>query len=178
LINEHRTWFKPNHATLLVVGDTSLAEMTPLLEKAFAGWQAGDVPVRTIAHVAPPAQPVVYLMDRPGAQQSVIFGAQLVDPVTPQDLVGQQVVNSIFGGDFSSRMNMNLREDKHWSYGVRNAFPLALGQRSLVTVAPVQTDKTAPALQELASEYAGVNRSWRSSARRTASPAASKPRPS
>ncbi len=156
LVNEHRTWFKSNHATLLVVGDTSLAEMTPLLEKAFAGWQAGDVPVRTIARVAPPTQPVVYLMDRPGAQQSVIFGAQLVDRVPPQDLVQQQIVNSIFGGDFSSRMNMNLREDKHWSYGVRNAFPLALGQRSLVTVAPVQTDKTAPALQELAGEYAGV----------------------
>ncbi|GAC1604028.1 MAG: pitrilysin family protein [Ramlibacter sp.] len=156
LVNEHRTWFKPNHATLLVVGDTSLAEMTPLLEKAFAGWKAGDVPQRTIPRVAAPAQPVVYLMDRPGAQQSVIFGAQLVDPATPQELVHQQIVNSIFGGGFSSRMNMNLREDKHWSYGVRNAFALALGQRSLVTVAPVQTDKTAPALQELASEYAGV----------------------
>ncbi len=63
----HDTWFKPNNATLLVVGDTTLAEIKPKLEKLLASWQAGDVPKRTMPHVDEPEKDVVYLIDRPGA---------------------------------------------------------------------------------------------------------------
>jgi zinc protease len=156
LVKYHQTWFKPNNATLLVVGDTTLAEITPLLEKAFGGWKAGDVPKKNVAQVAPPDKPVVYLMDKPGALQSVIYGVQLAPPRNAPDAVQLQVVNNIFGGVFSSRINMNLREDKHWSYGVRSSLPAAVGQRLYLSSSPVQTDKTREALQELVKEYGGI----------------------
>jgi zinc protease len=153
LAKYHQTWFKPNNATLLVVGDTSLAEMKPLLEKQFAAWKSGEVPKKNVAQVGQPTQTVVYLMDRPGALQSVIYGAQLAPPRNMPEAVPLQVVNNIFGGTFSSRMNMNLREDKHWSYGVSTQIASAVGQRPFLSASPVQTDKTADALQELVKEY-------------------------
>jgi zinc protease len=156
LVNYHRTWFKPNNATLLVVGDTSLAEITPLLEKAFGGWKAGEVPKKNVVEVQQPAKTVVYLMDRPGALQSVIYGVQLAPPRNSPDAVQLGVLNNIFGGSFSSRINMNLREDKHWSYGVRSQLPAAVGQRMYLSSSPVQTDKTRESMQELVREYADV----------------------
>ncbi|MES2321931.1 MAG: pitrilysin family protein [Pseudomonadota bacterium] len=156
LLKYHGAWFKPNNATLLVVGDTTMAELKPMLEKAFGGWKAGDVPKKNLTVVAQPAKRIVYLMDRPGAQQSVIYGAQLAPPRNSPDAVPLQLVNNIFGGTFSSRINMNLREDKHWSYGVRAFMPAAVGQRMYVSSSPVQTDKTRESLQELVQEYANV----------------------
>jgi len=156
LVKYHQTWFKPNNATLLVVGDTTLAEITPLLEKTFGGWKAGAVPKKNVAQVAPAEKPVVYLMDKPGALQSVIYAAQLAPPRNAPDAVPLQVVNNIFGGTFSSRINMNLREDKHWSYGVYAGLQPAVGQRLYLSTSPVQTDKTGAALQELVQEYANI----------------------
>ncbi len=156
LVKYHQAWFKPNNATLLVVGDTTLAEITPLLEKAFGGWKAGETPKKNIAQVAPADKPVVYLMDKPGAQQSVIYGVQLAPPRNAPDAVQLGVVNNIFGGNFGSRINMNLREDKHWSYGVRSSLPSAVGQRLYMSTSPVQSDKTKEALQELVREYGDI----------------------
>lgn len=156
LVRYHATWFKPNNATLLVVGDTTLADIKPLLEKAFGGWKAGDVPKKNLAEVQQPAKTAVYLMDRPGALQSVIYGVQLASPRNAPDAVQTEVVNDVFGGAFSSRINMNLREDKHWSYGVGSGLPSAVGQRLYLSSSPVQTDKTKEALQELVREYADV----------------------
>ena len=152
----HRTWFRPNNATLLVVGDTTLAEVTPLLEKAFSQWKPGAVPAKTLAEVRPAAQPAVYLMDRPGSQQSVIYVAQLAPAANSPDAVPLQILNAVFGSSFSSRLNMNLRENKHWSYGVRSDLVPARGQRAYVSRAPVQTDRTKESLQELAREYTGL----------------------
>jgi zinc protease len=156
LVKYYQTWFKPNNATLLIVGDTTLAEIKPMLEKAFAGWKAGDVPKKNIVSVQQPQKTTVYLIDRPGALQSVIFGAQLSTPRNDPNSVEQSLLNNIFGGSFSSRINMNLREDKHWSYGVRSTLPAAVGQRPYLSVSPVQTDKTGEALQELVREYGNV----------------------
>jgi zinc protease len=153
LVKYHNTWFKPNNATLLVVGDTTLAEVKPLLEKAFAGWKPGPVPVKNVVQVNQPSKTVVYLMDRPGSLQSMIVGAQLAPPRNTPEAVPLQVVNNIFGGTFSSRINMNLREDKHWSYGVSSQIASAVGQRPFLSSSPVQTDKTRDALQELVKEY-------------------------
>jgi zinc protease len=152
----HQTWFRPNNATLLVVGDTTLAELKPLLEKAFGGWQAGEVPKKNLATVAQPAKTVVYLIDRPGALQSDIVGAQLAPPRNSPDDVALTLMNDVLGGTFNSRMNMNLREDKHWSYGVYAQLVPALGQRIYMSGSPVQTDKTADALRELAREYGDI----------------------
>ena len=152
----HDTWFKPNNATLLVVGDTSMAEIKPKLERLLASWKPGDVPQKTVPKVPQPEKNVVYLIDRPGSGQSVIFGAQLAPPLNDPDAVSLQLVNDIFGGQFSSRINMNLREDKHWSYGVRSILPSARGQRPYISISAVQTDKTKESISELVKEYNGI----------------------
>jgi len=152
----HETWFKPNNATLLVVGDTTLEEIKPKLEKLFATWKPGEVPSRTVPHVAEPEKTVLYLIDRPGSGQSVIFGAQLAPPRNDPDAVDLQLVNNIFGGKFSSRINMNLREDKHWSYGVFSVLPAARGQRPYISISAVQTDKTKESMSELVKEYHNI----------------------
>jgi zinc protease len=152
----HETWFKPNNATLLVVGDTTLGEIKPKLEKLLASWKPGTVPQRTVPHVDEPEKDVVYLIDRPGSGQSVIYGAQLAPPQNDPDAIALQLVNGIFGGKFSSRINMNLREDKHWSYGVRTIMPPARGQRPYISVSAVQTDKTKESMVELVKEYNGI----------------------
>jgi zinc protease len=149
----HDTYYKPNNATLLIVGDTTLAEITPKLEKLFASWKPGDVPTRAIPPVSQPAKDVVYLMDRPGSGQSLIVAAQLAPPYSSPDEIPLDLVNDIFGGNFASRINMNLREDKHWSYGVRSRIIAARGDRPFYSTSPVQTDKTKESLEELVKEY-------------------------
>jgi zinc protease len=156
LIKFHDTWFKPNNSTLLVVGDTTLAEIKPRLENLLASWKPGDVPQRTVPKVAEPEKDVVYLIDRPGSGQSVIFGAQLGPPRNDPDAIALQLVNDIFGGKFSSRINMNLREDKHWSYGVFSVLPAARGQRPYISISAVQTDKTKESMIELVKEYKAI----------------------
>jgi len=152
----HDTWFRPNNATLLVVGDTSLEEIKPKLEKLLASWKPGDVPRITVPKVAQPEKDVIYLIDRPGSGQSVIFGAQLAPPQNDPDAISLDLVNDIFGGNFSSRINMNLREDKHWSYGVFSFMPNARGQRPYISISAVQTDKTKESMVELVKEYNGI----------------------
>lgn len=153
LVKWHDTWFKPNNATLLIVGDTTLAEVTPKLEKLFAGWKPGEVPKKDVATVQMTQKPEVYLVDRPGSGQSVIFGGLLAPPRNDPQAIPIQLVNAIFGGTFGSRINMNLREDKHYSYGVFATMPPARGQRPYFSIAPVQTDKTKESLVELKKEY-------------------------
>jgi len=152
----HATWFKPNNATLLVVGDTTMAEIQPKLERLFSSWKPGEVPKKDAPPVNQPEKTVVYLVDRPGSGQSVIFGAQLAPPRNDPDAIPLELVNDIFGGMFSSRINMNLREDKHWSYGVFSFMANAAAQRPYLSISPVQTDKTKESLAELVKEYAGV----------------------
>jgi zinc protease len=156
LIKFHETWFKPNNATLLIVGDTTLAEITPKLEKLFASWKSGEVPKQTIPSVPQPEKDVIYLLDRPGSGQSLILAAQLAPPFNDPNQISIELVNDIFGGNFSSRINMNLREDKHWSYGVRSRLVPAKGERPYFSISPVQTDKTKESLVELIAEYKNI----------------------
>ena len=148
----HDSWFKPNHSTLVVVGDITMAELKPKLERAFAGWKPGDVPARNIATVKGPPKTEVYILDRPGADQSIIFGGALIAPKSDAQDLAFDTFNNAFGGGFVSRINMNLREDKHWSYGVQSFAYDARGQRPWIIYAPVQTDKTKESLQELVKE--------------------------
>ena len=152
----HDTWFKPNHATLVVVGDTTLAEMKPKLEKLFAGWRPGEVPAKTLATVPLPAASAVYLVDRPGSEQSIIFAGNVAPPYGTPDNIAIQTMNTVLGGDFTARVNMNLREDKHWAYGAYTFIVTARGQRPFIAYAPVQTDKTGASMAELQKELTGI----------------------
>lgn len=152
LIAFHDTWFKPNNATLIVAGDTTLAEIAPKVTALFAKWQRGTVPTKNIPEVAP-APPRVLLIDRPGSSQSIVLAGELVPPRNERDEVALDTMNSILGGAFTSRINMNLREDKTWSYGTRSLIVDTQKQRPLITYAAVQGDKTAPSMVEIAREF-------------------------
>lgn len=156
LVKFHSTWFHPNDATLVVTGDTTLAELTPKLEKLFAGWQPGEVPHKNISHVDLPAKPTVYLLDRPGALQSDIIVAEVAPPKNNPEEIAIETMNAILGGEFGARINMNLREDKHWSYGAWSSVIDARGQQPFVVYAPVQTDKTKESLAEIDKELQGI----------------------
>jgi zinc protease len=156
LVRFHQAWFKPNHATLVVVGATTMAEIKPKLEQLFAGWQPGLVPAKSIATVRQQPRPTVYLMDRPGSLQSVIIAGHVAPPKANPQEVTIQTMNGVLGSDFGSRINMNLREDKHWAYGAYTFFRDARGQRPFVAYAPVQTDKTKEAVVELNKELRGI----------------------
>jgi zinc protease len=156
VVRWHQTWVRPNNATLIVVGDTTAAEVRPKVESVFASWKGGSVPKKNVAPVEAKAQGAVYVMDRPGALQSTIFTGHVAPPrANPQEIT-QQVLNTVLGGQFISRLNMNLREDKHWSYGAGSIFLDARGQRPFIVYAPVQTDKTKESVTEIAKELKGV----------------------
>ena len=152
LVTFHQTWFKPNHATIVAVGDITMPELTSKLEKAFSSWKPGDTPPMNVATVATKDNKNVFILDRPGADQSYVLAGQLIAPKANGDEIPFQLFNDAFGGAFVSRINMNLREDKHWSYGAFS-FPIdARGQRMWMVMAPVQTDKTKESLAEVVKE--------------------------
>ncbi|MCI0719911.1 MAG: insulinase family protein [Acidobacteria bacterium] len=152
----HQTWFKANNATLVIVGGATLSEMTPKLERLFKDWQKGEVPKKNVSQVAHQAKPVVYLMDRPGSLQSIIFAGHIAPPKANPDEIAIETMNNILGGTFTSRVNMNLREDKHWSYAAFTVLPGTRGQRPFFAYAPVQTDKTKESVAELGKELREV----------------------
>ena len=141
---------------MIVVGDVTLEDLRPRLESAFGGWQAGDAPEKEIGPVDLDADPAIYLLDRPGAEQSVIFAADLAPPKANPDEIVFETMNLILGGSFTSRINMNLREDKHWSYGARTLVFDAAGPRPFMAYAPVQTDRTSESMIEIAKELRGI----------------------
>jgi zinc protease len=151
----HQTWFKANNATLVIVGDTTLSEITPKLEKLFKNWQKGEVPKKNVSPVTQP-KTSVYLMDRPGSLQSIIFAGHVAPPKANPDEIAIETANNILGGTFTSRVNMNLREDKHWSYGAGTIVYGARGQRPFFAYAPVQTDKTKESILEVSKELREV----------------------
>ena len=156
LVKFHDTWLRPNNATLIVVGDTTLKEVTPKLEKLFAGWKSGSVPAKNVKTVSVAAKSAVYLIDKPGALQSVIIAGVVAPPRANPQEIAIEAMNDSLGGMFGARLNMNLREDKHWSYGARTVLRDARSQRPFYAVAPVQTDKTKESLVEMNKEFRGI----------------------
>lgn len=154
LVKYYNDWIKPNNATLVVVGDINMDELLPKLEQRFAGWQKGSVPKKDVgkAKDMTTAKGKLYLMDRPESQQSVIVAGHLIDPYGQISEIAKTTAINVLGGEFTSRVNMNLREDKHWSYGAFTFVNDYKGNRPLVTYAPVQTDKTKESVQEIMKE--------------------------
>ena len=154
LVAYHKRWVRPEGATLVVVGDTTLAEITPVLEKHLGSWKGqGPVPAPAdIPAVALPAKPRVFLVDQPGAIQANVYVGQLVPSTRDDQATELEIANAVLGGEFSSRLNMNLREDKGWAYGSYSFVQAALGQRPWLAFAAVQIDKTAESITELKRE--------------------------
>ena len=159
---EMKSWYTGNlhagNATILVGGDTTLSEIQPLLEERFGAWAAlpdeaptppssADLPEHTTS--------TIYLIDKPGAPQSVIRMGQFVGARTDEAADAFQLANMVVGGQFIARINMNLREDKGWTYGAwswvsYNHMPGLFGAGSSVV-----TPHTAAAISEILSELSG-----------------------
>ena len=148
----HGDWFKPNNATLVVVGDITMEELRPQLEKQFSKWKQGNTPEKNIGTVSHRSEPTVYLVDRPDSEQSIIFAGHVAPPKNNEQEIAIEAMNEVLGGSFAARINMNLREDKHWAYGARSLILDAQGQRPFVVYAPVQTDKTSESMAEINKE--------------------------
>jgi predicted Zn-dependent peptidase len=153
-----RDFIRPDNVKILVAGDTTLAKLVPELDAAFGGWKvpATPVPKKNVARVDYPAHARVFLMDRPGSLQSVILAGEVAPSTTAPNNLEIGTMNGAFGGSFTSRLNMNLREGKHWAYGAFSFLPGAVGQRPFLIYAPVQTDKTAPSVDEALKEARAV----------------------
>jgi zinc protease len=154
----YRRWVRPDNSVMLVVGDTSLAEIQPLLEQRFGAWRAPPEvsPTKNLAAVPLAARPRVFLIDRPGAEQSQIVAATVGPARSDPDHIRFVVLDALLGGNFTSRLNMNLREDKHWSYGASTRLTNAIGQGVYRAGAGVQTDKTAESMVEIRKELREV----------------------
>jgi zinc protease len=150
----HKRWFGPNNATLIVVGDTTMAEITPKLEAALRGWAPAPGKPEAVPAGTRPSKPVIYLVDRPGSVQSIIQVSSVQAPRNPAEDTKFSAFNAGFGGNFDSRINMNLREDKGWSYGARSSIGAGSGRgpRTFSINAPVQTDATKGAMAEIRKE--------------------------
>jgi zinc protease len=150
----HNTWVRPSNATLLVVGDTTLKEITPKLEAAFANWKGNKMGVlkTDVPKVSLPSKSRVFLVNQPGAVQANILIGQLVPSSKDEKAIEFEIANAVLGGEFSSRLNMNLRENKHWAYGSYSGVGSALAQRPWAATAAVQIDKTAESAKEMLRE--------------------------
>ncbi len=129
-------WLRPDNVKILVAGDTTLQQIIPQLDAAFGDWKAPAtaVPKKNITTVAAQAKPRVFLIDKPDAPQSLILAGLLAPSSKAPNELAIDVGNGAFGGSFTSRLNMNLREDKRWAYGAFSFMRDAIGQRPVPDV--------------------------------------------
>ena len=151
-------WLRPDNMTITVVGDVTMEQLKPLLEASLGDWRAPLSPrgVKSLDAAIPAPRPRIVLIDRPRSPQSVIMAGRVL-PLSgrQQDLEALDLANEVLGNNFLSRLNLDLREDKGWSYGVRSAVRSPKGPRSLIVTAPVQSDKTGAAIAAIRAQMAG-----------------------
>ena len=144
----------PANALILVGGDTTLDEMVPLLEARLAQWTGGEAAINPTVAVNQPQQTTLYVVDKPGAAQSVIITARFIgdelDPHYWPVIVG----NMAWGGQFMARLNMNLREEKGYTYGARSRTSSSLGPVLWNASTSVRTDATVDSVSEIFRELA------------------------
>jgi len=156
----HTAMYQPANATFLVVGDVKADAVLPLLEAQFGAWKAAPASVpRAVPATAPqPASRQITIVDMPGAEQSQIRIGWVGVPRSTPDYFPLQVLNTILGGSFTSRLNQNLREVHGYSYGASSRFDMRLAPGPFFAGAGVQTDKTAEALREFFNELNGIGK--------------------
>jgi len=151
----HSQLIRPDNVRILVAGDTTLEAITAQLDKVFGTWKATRIavpPKQAVPVVAAQAKPRVFLIDRPASPQTLIFAGALAPSTTAANNLELQTMNGVLGGTFTSRLNMNLREDKRWAYGASSSLSDALGQRPFIASVSVQSDKTAESIGEILRE--------------------------
>jgi predicted Zn-dependent peptidase len=159
VVQFHASWVHPAKAEIFVVGDTSLKEIKPMLEVRFGKWtsNAAPAPAKNFAVAVPAPESRILLIDRPNAPQSLVLAGVVLDAKGSDDLLTLRAANEIFGGDFLSRINMDLRETKGWSYGVRSQVNGAEDRVPFYMFAPVQTNQTGPSVKVLMDQLKDFN---------------------
>lgn len=154
--NYHKQLMQPERATLIFTGDITLKNATDMAEKFFGTWKSDKKPEPHVVSATVKQKTVnkVYLIDKPGSIQTVIIAGQLLPPISDANDINIKMATDIIGGSFTSRLNMNLREDKHWSYGARNRISGSRGPQLFYVYAPVQSDKTIESIAEIQYEFA------------------------
>ncbi|MGP7794937.1 M16 family metallopeptidase [Sphingomonas sp. CLY1604] len=146
-------WLRPDKAKLFVVSDRPLAEVKAALESRFGDWKPeGAAGTKTFGAAQTPITPGIVLIDRPDSPQSMIVGGQRTGLKGTDDMLVLNTVNDALGGSFLSRINMDLREDKHWSYGASGRFQTVEYAAPYVVSAGVQADKTGPSIASAAED--------------------------
>ena len=151
--------FQPDNAVLLVAGDVSHEEVTATAEERLGRWSTdgpGPAPTHPEAGYARPGPTTIYLADKPGAVQSVIRAGHLTIPRHHEEYHAMNLLNHLFGGQFTSRLNMNLRQEKGYSYGYSSAIDWALGPSALLAGGGVQAEVTKEAVAETLKEFADI----------------------
>jgi predicted Zn-dependent peptidase len=155
----HAAMFQPANATLVVAGDITADRLLPLLETQFGSWKSAGGTARTrVANAPQPASGEIVIVDMPGAAQSQIRIGWVGVPRSTPDYFPLQVLNTILGGSFTSRLNQNLREEHQYSYGASSRFDMRLAAGPFVAGAGVQTDRTPEALREFFNELNGISK--------------------
>jgi len=153
----HDTYFRPGRALVTVVGDVAAADVKPLVEKRLAAWRrGGERPAFRYPAVPERPKTTIFLVDKPDAAQSTVALGHPGPPRDTPDFFALQVMNTILGGMFQSRLNANIREEKGYSYGVGSSFSFGRGPGAFRTGGDVVTEKTDAALVEFMKELRGI----------------------
>jgi zinc protease len=152
----YETYYRPNNAALIVAGDVTPATLMPKLERAFANWKRAEVPAVRIEMPPSREKATLYIVDKPGAAQSVLMIGQVGQPRSTPDYFPLIVMNTMLGGQFTSRVNMNLREDKGYTYGARTSFDYRRSAGPFMATAGVQTAVTKESVAEFLKELRGI----------------------
>jgi zinc protease len=154
LVDFHKQEIAPDNMTVFMIGNIGIEEATEAVERSFSKWKANSQSARKPIGEAAAAKPRVILVDQPEAPQSTIIAGHAIAPYDPDTSTELYIMNGVFGGGFEARINMNLREDKHWSYGMRSGIRQnTSGDQYIAVSGSVQTDKTTESMQEIMREY-------------------------
>jgi len=157
IVNFQKAYYQPGRAIITVVGDVTPGKVKSSVEKALAAWSKGGEKPSFAYPKLPELQPAkIYLVDKPGAAQSVVNIGLPGPPRNTPDYFALQVLNTILGGQFHSRMNANIREQKGYSYGVNSGFNYGKGPGAFRAGGSIFTDKTDAALIEFMKELKGI----------------------
>ncbi|HEY2962782.1 MAG TPA: pitrilysin family protein [Pyrinomonadaceae bacterium] len=148
----HAKYYRPNNAILAIVGDVTMKEVMPKIEKAFGDWQKGDVPAAAIPPAPAQGESRIYLIDRPGSVQTVLQLGTLGIERTSADYFGVLLADRVLGGGPSGRLFLNLREDKGYTYGAYSNFGGSKFRGTWISSAEVRTDVTEGAMKEFLNE--------------------------
>ena len=148
--------FKPNNATMIIVGDVNPTQIEQKINALFGGWQRGDVPQLTYGVPPKSSTTTIYLIDKPGAAQSSFRIGAVGVPRSTKDYFALTVMNTILGGSFTSRLNQNLREARGYTYGAGSRFDMRRAAGPFTASAEIVSAKSDSALLEFMKELNGI----------------------